>query len=123
MVTVVDDERGNRLYDELLRKGLASMESIQRQVDREKGRGRNGVGVLRRMVEERSPEYQPSASEFQALVRRLLIRAGVPFVEEYDVYDADGKSGCADFKILDCPSSSRPRAGPTTHRKETLSTI
>lgn len=104
VVTVVDDARGNQVYDDLLRKGYASMESLRRHVNREAGPGRNGIGVLRHMVEQRSPEYQPSASEFQALVRRLLIGAGIPFIEEYDVYDANGKFvGRADFKILDCP--------------------
>jgi hypothetical protein len=104
VVTVVNDERGNQLCDELLRKGLASMASLKRHVDREECSSRKGVDMLRRMVEQRSPEYQPSASEFQALVGRLLTGAGIPFIEEYDVYDAEGKFvGRADFKLLDCP--------------------
>jgi hypothetical protein len=104
MVTVLDDDHGNQFFDEGLRKGLISMDSCQRYVEREQGSGRRGVGVLRRLVEERSPEYQPSASEFQALVGRLLSGAGIPFIEEYNVYDAEGRLvGRADFKLLDCP--------------------
>jgi hypothetical protein len=104
VVTVVSDERGNQIFDELLRKGLASMESLRNYVDREECAGHRGVGVLRRMVEQRSPDYQPSASEFQALVGRLLTGAGIAFIEEYVVTDAEGRFvGRADFKLLDCP--------------------
>jgi very-short-patch-repair endonuclease len=104
VVAVVDEHRGNQLFDELLRKGLVSMESLQRYADREECSGNKGVGKLRRMVRQRSPAYQPSASEFQALVRRLLAGAGFAFVEEFVVVDSDGTFiGRADFKLLDVP--------------------
>jgi hypothetical protein len=68
-------------------------------VDREAGSGHRGVGVLRRLVNERDPEYQASASELQAPTRRLLTRAGIPFVEEFVkllgspvVVEADGRA-------------------------------
>ena len=104
VVTVVSEERGNQLFDELLREGLVSMESLRRLVDREKCSGRRGVGVLRRLVEQREPGYQPSASEFQALVGRLLTGAGLAFVEEYVITDSHGTFiARADFKLLDAP--------------------
>ena len=104
LVYVLDEIRANQVLDEALRKGLASMEALWRLVERESKGGRRGVGKLRRLLEERSPEYQPSASEFQALVCRLLTGAGIAFVEEYVVVDSEGRFvGRADVKLLDCP--------------------
>jgi hypothetical protein len=54
VVTTVNDYRANQLFDEALRKGLVSMDSCQRLVEREAGHGRRGVAVLRQLVEQRS---------------------------------------------------------------------
>jgi hypothetical protein len=54
---------------------------LWRFLRRESRPGRRGVGVLRRLLGERDPDYQPSASRFQAEVRALLTRAGLSFVE------------------------------------------
>jgi hypothetical protein len=103
-LTIVGEDRGNQLFDELLRKGLVSMASLRDVVDREAGSGRRGVGVLRRLVEQRSPDYQPSASELQAATRRLLVAAGIPFVEEFEVIDDDGTFVArVDFKLVGSP--------------------
>src|SRR5207253_5452756 len=90
LVNVLDEHRANQLLDEALRKGLVSMEALWRFVRRESGPGRRGVGKLRRLLEQRDPAYQPSASEFQAAVRALLVGAGLAFVEEYVVTDSEG---------------------------------
>jgi hypothetical protein len=104
VVAVVDEHRSNQLVDEALRKGYVSMAALREMVDREAGSGRRGVGVLRRLVEQRSPDYQPSASELQAATRRLLVAAGLEFVEEFVVTDDDGNFvGRVDFKLLDSP--------------------
>lgn len=104
MVSVVSETRANQLFDELLRKGLVSMASVREMVNREAGSGNRGVAVLRKLVNQRDPDYQPSASEFQALVRRLLTAAGFAFVEEYEVFDSEGNFvGRADFKLLGVP--------------------
>jgi len=84
-----------------VRKGLVSIESLRRFVDREKKSGRRGVGVLRRLVEQREPGYQPSASELQASVRRLLVAAGLEVEEEYVVTDAGGNFiARVDFRLF-----------------------
>jgi hypothetical protein len=90
VVAVVDEYRANQTFDEAVRKGLVSMEALRRFVDREKKSGRRGVGVLRKLVDQRDPAYQPSASELQASVRRLLIGDGLDVEEEYVITDADG---------------------------------
>jgi hypothetical protein len=100
VVAVIDEQRANQVV-EALRKGLVSMESLRRFVNREKKSGRRGVGVLRRLVEQREPGYQPSASELQASVRRLLVAAGLDAVEEYVVTDAGGNFiARADFRLF-----------------------
>ncbi len=92
------DEPGRRRG---VRKGLVSIESLRRFVDREKKSGRRGVGVLRRLVEQREPGYQPSASELQASVRRLLVAAGLEVEEEYVVTDAGGNFiARVDFRLF-----------------------
>jgi very-short-patch-repair endonuclease len=104
VVAVVDDHRANQLLDEALRKGLVSMAALWRMVDREAGSGRRGVGVLRHLLEQRSPGYHPSASELQAVARRLLARAGWKFVEEFVVTDSEGNFVArVDFKLEGSP--------------------
>src|SRR5437879_2760870 len=104
LVYVLDEIRGNQVVDEAVRKGFATFEALWRLVGRESGAGRRGVGRLRRLLEQRSPDYQPSASEFQAVVRRLLKGAGLAFVEEYVITASDGTFVArADFKLLDAP--------------------
>jgi hypothetical protein len=104
LVHVVDEQRANQLLDEAIRKGLVSMEALWRFVRRESRQGRRGVGKLRRLLEQRDPGYQPSASEFQAEVRALLIGAGLTFVEEYVVTDSEGRFVArVDFLLDDAP--------------------
>lgn len=104
LVHVVDENRASQLLDEALRKGLVSMEALWRIVNREAKPGRRGVRVLRRLLKERDPGYQPSASEFQAEVGRLLIRAGLSFVEEFAVTDSEGNFVArVDFLLDDAP--------------------
>ena len=104
LVNVLDEHRANQLLDEALRKGLVSMEALWRFVRRESGPGRRGVGKLRRLLEQRDPAYRPSASEFQAAVRALLVGAGLAFVEEYVVTDSEGRFVArVDFLLDDAP--------------------
>jgi hypothetical protein len=98
----VREERMQQTIDEALRKGLVSLELLGRTVTT--SQACKGVRVLRRLVEQRSPDYQPSASELQAATRRLLIRAGIPFVEEFVVTDGDGRFVArVDFKLVGSP--------------------
>ena len=91
------------------------MEALWRFVRRESGPGPpeaplkapdkgRGVGKLRRLLEQRDPAYRPSASEFQAAVRALLVGAGLTFVEEYVVTDREGRFVArVDFLLDDAP--------------------
>jgi hypothetical protein len=104
LVNVVDENRANQLLDEAIRKGLVSMEALWRFVRRESRPGRRGVGLLCRLLKERDPGYQPSASEFQAEVGRLLTGAGLTFLEEFVVTDCEGNFVArVDFLLDDAP--------------------
>jgi very-short-patch-repair endonuclease len=115
LVNLVDEHRGNQLLDEALRKGLVSMEALWRFVRRESRPGRRGVGKLRRLLEQRDPDYQLSASEFQAAVRALLVGAGLTFTEEHVVTDREGRFVArVDFLLDDAPVVIEAD-GRTTH--------
>jgi hypothetical protein len=104
LVLVLSEDRANQLLDEALRRGLVSMEALWRMVRLETGPGRRGVGVLRHLLEQRDPGYQPSASHFQAEVGALLTAAGLSFVEEYVVTDSEGRFVArVDFLLDDAP--------------------
>src|SRR5207302_9794760 len=104
LVYVLEEIRGDQVVDVAVRKGFVTLEALWRLVGRETRAGRRGVGRLRRLLEQRSPDYQPSASEFQAVVRRLLKGAGLAFVEEYVITASAGTIVArADFKLLDAP--------------------
>jgi len=101
LASCVTETRMNQTLDEALRKGLVSMDGLRRFVDREKKSGRGASGVLRRLVEQRDPAYQPSASKLQASVRRLLMDAGLGVVEEYVITDAKGEFiARVDFRLV-----------------------
>ena len=92
----------SQVIDDALRKGLVSLELLRRTVTTSPAC--KGVRVLRRLVEQRSPNYQPSASELQAATRRLLVAAGIEFVEEFVVTDDKGNFVArVDFKLVDAP--------------------
>jgi very-short-patch-repair endonuclease len=92
----------SQVVDEALRKGLVSLDLLRRTVD--SSPGCKGVRALRALVQQREPGYQPSASELQAVARRLLARAGWKFVEEFVVTDSEGNFVArVDFKLEGSP--------------------
>ncbi len=79
LAPVLIPDRREQVFDEMLRKGLISLPSMRRVADRGSGQGRRGVTVMRQLLNERDPDYQPSASELQRRVRNLLTGAGIDF--------------------------------------------
>jgi very-short-patch-repair endonuclease len=98
----VRQERMSQVVDEALRKGLVSLDLLRRTVD--SSPGCKGVRALRALVQQRDRGYQPSASQLQAVARRLLARAGWKFVEEFVVTDSEGNFVArVDFKLEGSP--------------------
>jgi len=100
---VAGKRRVERAMHQLLRRGLVSVERLQRTVEEGGGRGRRGVGVLRGILKACGPAYVPPESELEALVFNLLRRAGLPVpVPQYRVRDQDGNVILrADFALVE----------------------
>lgn len=81
----------DRVLDDALRRGLVSVASLRSFVLEEKGSGHRGIRRMRQIMNERDPNYRPSASEMNTLIRQTLKAHGITdFVEEFDMYDEDG---------------------------------
>ena len=66
------------LVDTMLRRELLTMEDLQRIVARRSKQGRDGIGVLRRVVTERAPLTGVTESFLEAELLRLCREAGLP---------------------------------------------
>lgn len=78
-----------RAIEDALRRGLTSPGALRRYLERERRRGRPGVGILRAWLDAGGALEGPSASGFQRQVRQLLKEAG-SFREEVEIRDANG---------------------------------
>ncbi len=88
---VAGKRRVERAMHQLLRRGLVSVERLQRIVDEAGGRGRRGAGVLRGILKACGPAYIPPESELEARVFNLLRGSGLPMpVPQYRIRDQDG---------------------------------
>jgi hypothetical protein len=63
--------------DSALRQGKTSLLALHRKLEEIGGSGRNGSGVLRRLLDERPLSGVPE-SPLETLLRRVLVRFGVP---------------------------------------------
>ncbi|HEY2667003.1 MAG TPA: type IV toxin-antitoxin system AbiEi family antitoxin domain-containing protein [Actinomycetota bacterium] len=100
---VAGRRRVERGMHQLLRRGLVSVERLQRMVDEGGGRGRRGAGVLREILKACGPAYVPPESELEALVFNLLRGARLPMpVPQYRVRDEEGNVILrADFALVE----------------------
>jgi hypothetical protein len=88
--------------DDVIRRGLAQWPDFYHEMVRLSAKGRNGVGTLRSILDERFGETIPD-SKWNRDVQRLLVASGLPApVAEYEVYDAHGNFlGRADLAYPD----------------------
>ena len=87
---VVSDRRLTQAVDDAIRRRLTSWPDLAATRARHSRRGRNGVGVLRDLLEERYGTAIPD-SHFGRLVADLLVDAGLPEPQiEYDVHTSAG---------------------------------
>ena|SRR5437870_1309845 len=78
---VVGAEPLERALDYALRREMTSVRQLRWGIAQLLGPGRRGVGVLRRLLDEREPGSVPSVTDFQGRVRKLLAGAGLEAVE------------------------------------------
>jgi very-short-patch-repair endonuclease len=89
---VAGKRRVERAMHQVLRRGLASMEKLERMVGEAGGKGRRGVGVLRDILKACGPGYVPPESELEALVFNMLRGPGLPMpVPQFRVRDEHGE--------------------------------
>lgn len=75
---VHNDVRAFTLVNDALRRKLVTQHELRVVLVEAAARGRNGVGVLRRVLDRMSPGYVPTASELEDLVVKVLAAAGLP---------------------------------------------
>ncbi len=90
--------RTERAVDNCLAAGLVTIGSLRATFEDLARRGRKGIALMRRLLEERDPGYVAPESELEARFVALLRGAGVPEpVRQLDVGDGDGWIGRVDF--------------------------
>ena len=70
------DELGE-VVEDALRRRLTTLERLTRAMER-RGTGVRGISRLKSLVTELAGDLGPSGSRFEVLVRRLLVRSGLP---------------------------------------------
>jgi hypothetical protein len=90
--------RVEMLLEEILFRQLDDITGICGHLGLMGTRGRKGVGVLRRLIDERDPDALPTANAFETLVLSVLRSGGLPEPRRhYQVWDADGLIKEVDF--------------------------
>jgi very-short-patch-repair endonuclease len=74
-----------RALDDALRRYLVTEKHLRWAIGGVDGYGRRGAGALAALLDGRAPDDGPSASVFQKGLRRLVLGARLPFVEEFPV--------------------------------------
>lgn len=77
-------ERAERHVDALWSLRLLSGPSLRAFVDEMGARGRNGIGGLRRYLDERGDGYVPPASGLEGRAIKILAEAGIPMRRQVD---------------------------------------
>jgi very-short-patch-repair endonuclease len=96
-------QRAASALDSLWRRRLTSGPSLRRTLDQLAGSGRNGVVVLRELLDERGDGYIPPASGLEGRVDTILRRAGLPPLRrQVDVGD-ERWIGRVDFRDPEWP--------------------
>ena len=60
------------------KRGLVTLASVRAAVTRLGRSGRNGVGTLRRLLDDKSPGRKPTESEMETLMLQVIRRNGLP---------------------------------------------
>lgn len=95
LAAVLDMDPLEDALDSALRKRLTSVPRLQLRLRQESG-GR-GTKKLRKLLDERSADGQPSASRFETRLNRLLLDGGLPALRQYTVWDGGEFVARVDF--------------------------
>lgn len=97
IAAVADAAAAEEALDDALRRGLVSASRLRRRLDA-LGKGRPGVGVMRRLLRARDPAGAVPESVFERRLLRALNRGGLPNpILQYEVHAAGRLVARLDF--------------------------
>ena len=99
----VHPQRAAAALDSLWRRGLTSGPAMRAVLDELAGSGRNGVTVMRELLDERGDDYVPPASNLEARLEAILRRAGERPLRRQVDSGGDQWVGRVDFRDPDHP--------------------
>ena len=91
-------DRAARALDNLWRRRLVSARSLRRTLDELAAQGRNGVRVMRVLLDERGDDYVPPASNLEHRFAAILEQAGEPPMRRQVDSGGDRWIGRVDFR-------------------------
>lgn len=95
--------RAERALDDLWRRRLLSGRSLRRTLDELAASGRNGVSVMRELLDARGDDYVPPASNLERRFEIVLARAGEPPMRRQIDSGGDRWVGRVDFRDEQLP--------------------
>jgi REase_MTES_1575 len=88
---VISPRQVEHALEDAVRRKLTNFVELNDILLRHAASGRNGVGVLRELLEDRSPSDVDQHSRFERRMLRLMKNAGLPVPErQHLVFDSDG---------------------------------
>jgi very-short-patch-repair endonuclease len=81
--------------DSALRKRLTSVPRLRLRTRQESGR--RGIKNLRKLLDERSPDGQPTQSRFETRLNRLFLNGGLPPLRQFTIWDGGEFVARVDF--------------------------
>jgi very-short-patch-repair endonuclease len=96
-------QRAESVLDNLWRRRLVSGRSLRRTLDELAASGRNGVQLMRELLDRRGDDYVPPASNLERRFETILERACEPRMRRQVDSGADRWVGRVDFRDPDMP--------------------
>jgi very-short-patch-repair endonuclease len=103
LCATVHPDRAERALDNAWRMRLVSSDSLRAFLADHAARGRNGIALLRSLVDARGASHRPVDSGLEGRVQRLLSDAGLTFRRQVDLGNGDGWLARCDFLAADRP--------------------
>ncbi len=95
--------RMSRTLDQAWRDGLVDGTAIHALADRSGGRGRSGIVVLRALLEQRPPDYQPSGSGLEDRFEEIVPWTVRTALERQVCVDGERKTRIVDYRLTTWP--------------------
>ncbi len=97
LASVEHPARVERAYDTMWSRGLVNQRLMERTLGELEGRGRHGIVVMRRLIDDRRGREQPTGSRLERRFEVLNERAGIPLLRRQIEVGDDEWIGRMDF--------------------------